>query len=111
MYFNSKTKTFDNGVEIMATYKNKVAFTTTVSDSEVAVNEEGKKIVPKGSLLDAAGTIKNDATVVGVLGEDVDVTNGPQPGSLIVEGYILKDRLPVAPEETAVGALKKITFK
>lgn len=111
MYFNSKTKTFDNGVEIMATYKNRVAFTCTVSDTDVAENSEGKKIVPKGSLLDAAGAIKNDASVVGVLSEEVDVTNGPQPGSLIVEGYILKDRLPVAPEEVAIGALKKITFK
>lgn len=111
MYFNSKTQTFDNGVEIMATYRNRVTFTTTVSDSEVVENEEGKKIVPKGSLLDAAGTIKNDATVVGILAEEVDVTNGPQPGSLIVEGYILKDRLPVAPDEAAITALKNINFR
>lgn len=110
MYFNSKTNTFDNGVEIMATYTNRVAFTCTVSDSEVQ-EKDGKKIVPKGSLLDAAGTIKNDATVVGILAEEVDVTNGPQPGSLIVEGYILKDRLPVAPEEAAITALKNINFK
>ena len=109
MYFNSKT--FNNDVEIMATYKNRVAFTCTVSDSEVETNSEGRKIVPKGSLLDAAGAIKNDATVVGILAEDVDVTNGPQSGSLIEEGYILKDRLPVAPEEAAITALKKITFK
>ncbi|HAT4259210.1 TPA: hypothetical protein I9068_002587 [Clostridium perfringens] len=111
MYFNSKTQEFDNGVEIMATYRNRVTFSCTVSDSEIEANGEGKKIVPKGSLLDKSGTIKNDATVVGILAEDVDVTNGPQLGALIVEGYVLKDRLPVAPEEVAIGALKKITFK
>lgn len=111
MNFNSKTKIFDNGPEIMATYKNRVAFTCTVSDSEVVANSEGRKLVPKGSLLDELGTIKNDATVIGILAEEVDVTNGPQPGSLILEGYILKDRLPVAPDKTAIDALKKITFR
>lgn len=111
MYFNSKTQKFDNGVEIMATYRNRVTFSCTVSDSGVDANGEGKKIVPKGSLLDASGTIKNDATVIGILAEEVDVTNGPQPGSLIVEGYVLKDRLPVAPETLAEKALTKITFR
>ncbi|MDM0558307.1 hypothetical protein QTH42_15155 [Clostridium perfringens] len=110
MYFNSKTQEFDNGVEIMATYRNRVTFSCTVSDSGVA-EKGGKKIVPKGSLLDGDGTVKNDGTVVGILAEEVDVTNGPQLGALIVEGYVLKDRLPVAPEEVAIGALKKITFK
>ncbi|HBI6962794.1 TPA: hypothetical protein K8N27_001148 [Clostridium perfringens] len=110
MYFNSKTQEFDNGVEIMATYRNRVTFPCTVSDSGVA-EKGGKKIVPKGSLLDGDGTVKNDGTVVGILAEEVDVTNGPKPGALIVEGYVLKDRLPVAPQELAIGALKKITFK
>lgn len=110
MYFNSKTQEFDNGVEIMATYRNRVTFPCTVSDSGVA-EKGGKKIVPKGSLLDKSGVVKNDATVVGILAEEVDVTNGPKPGALIVEGYVLKDRLPVAPQELAIGALKKITFK
>lgn len=110
MYFNSKTQEFDNGVEIMATYRNRVTFSCTVSDSGVA-EKGGKKIVPKGSLLDGDGTVKNDGTVVGILAEEVDVTNGPKPGALIVEGYVLKDRLPVAPQELAIGALKKITFK
>ena len=97
MYFNSKTQEFNNGVEIMATYRNRVTFSCTVSDSGVS-ETNGKKIVPKGSLLDASA-------------EEVDVTNGPQPGSLIVEGYVLKDRLPVAPETLAEKALTKITFR
>ncbi|EHR9039674.1 hypothetical protein [Clostridium perfringens] len=110
MYFNSKTQEFDNGVEIMATYRNRVTFSCTVSDSGVA-EKGGKKIVPKGSLLDKSGVVKNDATVVGILAEEVDVTNGPKPGALIVEGYVLKDRLPVAPETLAEKALTKITFR
>lgn len=110
MYFNSNEKQYNTSPEIMATYKNLVAFTGTVSDEGV-IEKEGKKIVPKGSLLDSNGVIKNDGTVVTVLQNDVDVTNGPQPGSFIEEGYILKDRLPVAPSEEAIAALKKITFK
>ncbi|MDM0600502.1 hypothetical protein QTH13_14695 [Clostridium perfringens] len=110
MYFNSKTQEFDNGVEIMATYRNRVTFSCTVSDSGVS-ETNGKKIVPKGSLLDASGVVKNDATVVGILAEEVDVTNGPQLGSLIVEGYVLKERLPVSPETLAEKALTKITFR
>ena len=106
-----KTQKFDNSVEIMATYRNRVTFSCTVSDSEIEANGEGKKIVSKGSLLDKSGVVKNDATVVGILAEDVDVTNGPQPGALIVEGYVLKDRLPVQPQTEAEKALTKITFK
>ena len=106
-----KTQKFDNSAEIMATYRNRVTFSCTVSDSEIEANGEGKKIVPKGSLLDGDGTVKNDGTVVGILAEEVDVTNGPQPGALIVEGYVLKDRLPVAPETLAEKALTKITFR
>lgn len=94
----------------MATYRNRVTFSCTVSDSGVA-EKGGKKIVPKGSLLDKSGVVKNDATVVGILAEEVDVTNGPKPGALIVEGYVLKDRLPVAPETLAEKALTKITFR
>lgn len=82
------------------------AFTTKVSDVGVAVNAEGKKIVPAGTILPA-----NDATAKGILYNDVDVTHGPQPGSLIVEAYVLEARLPVAPDETAKTALTNIKFR
>lgn len=111
MFINNKKTIYKNDVEILATEKNLVSFTSTISDSGVKADQEGFKIVPKGSLVDASGVIKNDTTVVGILLNSVDVTNGPQPGAVIVEGYILKDRLPVAPEEAAIGALKKITFR
>lgn len=81
------------------------SFTTVVSDAGVAV-VDGKKIVKAGTVLPA-----NDATAKGILYNDVDVTHGPQPGALIVEGYILEARLPVAPAATAKTALTKITFK
>ena len=39
------------------------------------------------------------------------VTNGPQPGSLIVEAYILEARLHTAPSAEAKTALKEIKFR
>ena len=59
-----------------------------------------------------AGTIfpANDATAQGVLLHDVDLTKGDNVGSLIVEGYILGQRLPVVPTTAAVTALKGIKF-
>ena len=111
MNFNRQTEVFYNSPEILATEKNLVSFSTTVSDAGVTADAKGKKIVKRGSLLATDGTVKNDGTVVGILGQDTDVTDGPQPGALIVEGYILKDRLPVVPAQTAIAALKNITFK
>lgn len=82
------------------------AFTYLVSDAGVTLNPEGKKIVSAGTVLP-----KNDASAKGILYYDVDVTYGPQPGSLIEEAYILQDRLPVAPSAEAITALKEIKFR
>lgn len=82
------------------------AFSYLVSDVGVTPDAKGRKIVKAGTILPA-----NDATAKGILYYDVDVTHGPQPGSLIVEAYILEDRLPVAPDAAAVTALKEIKFR
>jgi len=82
------------------------AFTTLVSDSGITADANGKKIVKAGTILPA-----NDATAKGILYNDVDVTNGPQPGSLIVEAYILESRLHTAPSAEAKTALKEIKFR
>lgn len=82
------------------------AFTYQVSDSGVVADENGKKIVKAGTILPA-----NDGTAQGILYTDVDVTNGPQPGSLIVEAYVLEARLHTAPTVEAKAALKEIKFR
>lgn len=83
-----------------------VAFTTQVESAGVVANEEGRKIVPAGTVLPA-----NDATAEGILMHDTDVTEGPQPGSLVVEAYVIPERLPVAPAAEAITALKEIKFR
>ncbi|WP_346234506.1 hypothetical protein MKY04_12635 [Lysinibacillus telephonicus] len=82
------------------------AFSYQVSDEGVSADEKGRKIVKAGTILPA-----NDATAQGILYTDVDVTEGPQPGSLIVEAYILEARLPEAASAEAKTALTKITFR
>lgn len=56
-----------------------------------------------------AGTIypANDATAVGIVFHDTEVG---QPMSVIVEGHVYENRLPVVPSETAKTALKNIGF-
>jgi hypothetical protein len=82
-----------------------VAFTTTVPQSKGEV-VDGRKIVKAGAILP-----DNNATAKGILLEDVDVTDGDAIGSIIEDGFVLKDRLPVVPDEQAISVLKKITFK
>jgi hypothetical protein len=82
------------------------AFTYQVSNSGVAANAQGRKIVPAGTVWPA-----NDATAVGILLTDTDVTEGPQPGSVMVDGWVLEARLPVAPAADAKTAMKAIKFK
>ena len=82
-----------------------VTFTKEISDAGVTANADGKKIVPAGTVWPA-----NDATAEGIVFNDVDVTTGPQPGAVLVEGYIIEARLPVAPDALAKPELTKITF-
>lgn len=105
-----KTITFNNQAEFLASEKY-VNFTTTVSDEKIKADEFGRKIVPAGSILSNEGKIVNDGTAVGILFAPVDVTDGPQPGALMVEGYVLENRLPVKPEEATKQALKEIKFR
>lgn len=67
---------------------------------------DGSKIVPMGAVIPA-----NDATAKGILYEDIEVTTGNMPGSIVTKGTIYSDRLPAAVAAAAQSALKDITFK
>ena len=50
----------------------------------------------------------NDANCIGIIYEDIDVTVGNMPGSVVTKGEVIEDRLPVelnANAKTALGAL------
>ncbi|WP_052953881.1 hypothetical protein [Clostridium sp. C8] len=52
-------------MEILTTPVNLVTFSGTVLDSGVAANEEGKKIVLSGSLIDADGNVVKQTGATG----------------------------------------------
>lgn len=75
--------------------------TIKATDASIKTASNGGKYVPMGA------TYKEGETVVGVVYEDVDVSTGDMPGSVVTSGTIIKDRL-VTP--TDAGALKTAGF-
>lgn len=57
-----------------------------------------------------AGTVypSNDGNAIGIVYEDVDVTSGDMPGSIVTGGVVYEDRLPAAIESTAESAMTGI---
>ena len=52
----------------------------------------------------------NDGSIEGLLYEDVDVTTGNMPGSVVLKGTVYLDRLPVELAEAAKTALEAKGF-
>jgi hypothetical protein len=65
--------------------------TRTIPSEGVTADANGGKHVPMGTIFPA-----NDATAIGILYEDVDVTSGDMPGSVVTAGVVYEDRLPDA---------------
>lgn len=80
--------------------------TKQISDSGVTADANGGKHVPMGTVYPS-----NDANAIGIVYEDVDVTNGAMPGSVVTAGTVYLDRLPTAPEAAAQTALEGLGFK
>ena len=101
MYF--KKESFNDDLEILVTEQNLVTFTATIVAEGVTADENGKKYVKSGSLIDANGKVVTQtgesgsevlsATPVGILYQTVEVTNGDEVGALVVEGYLRADRV------------------
>ena len=80
--------------------------TINVAQNHAAVvtTADGGKYVPAGAVIPA-----NGATAKGILYEDVDVTTGAMPGSIVTEGVVYESRLPAALAAAAKTALTGIT--
>lgn len=98
MKFTAKTVT--QGVEILAN-DHYVAVEHNCTDL-TALATDG--VIKAGTVIPA-----NDATAKGVLLYDVTLANNPN-GAVVVHGFIKKSKMPVAPDEAAIAALKGITF-
>ena len=64
------------------------------------------KFVAMGSPYPAAGS-----SAIGLVYEDVDVTTGDMPGSVVTAGTVYKDRLPETVTEATIQALSAKGFK
>ena len=69
------------------------------ADSRVKT-ANGGKYMPMGTVYPA-----NDATAEGIVYEDVDVSSGNMPGSVVLSGVVYENRLPVAIATAAKTAL------
>lgn len=74
--------------------------------AQVVTLEDGSKIVPMGAVIPS-----NDGNAKGILYEDVEVTTGNMPGSIVTRGVIYEDRLPASVQSSAKAVLPGITFK
>lgn len=78
--------------------------TRTIPQS-LATTVDGKKYVKAGTPFPS-----NDGSCIGFVYEDVDVTDGAMPGSVVLSGTVIKDRLPVELAGAAESALTKFRF-
>ena len=83
----------------------RVTKTVAYNHAQVVTAANGGKYVPAGAIYPS-----NDGNAIGILYEDVDVTNGNAMGSVVTKGTVYTSRLPAAAESAAVSALTGITF-
>lgn len=81
--------------------------TRQMSQTGASTASNGGKYVPMGTIYPS-----NDANAVGIVYEDVDVSTGDMPGSVVLAGRVYEDRLPVTIAAAAKTALagKGFTF-
>ena len=65
--------------------------TKEIAQSGATTTDEGGKYVPMGTLYPSA-----DGNAIGIVYEDVDVTTGNMPGSVVTKGTVYEGRLPQA---------------
>lgn len=74
-------------------------------DSALAVVVGTKKIVKAGTIFPA-----NDATAIGIILNDADVTNGDINAALLIHGFVKTAALPEVPAAAAITALNLVKF-
>lgn len=80
--------------------------TREIPQSLATTRADGAKYVKMGTPFPA-----NGATAEGIVYEDVDVTTGNMPGSVVLSGVVYLDRLPVTLASAAKTALEGKGFK
>ena len=79
--------------------------TKEIPQTMATTAENGTKYVKMGTPFPS-----NDANCIGILYEDVDVTVGNMPGSVVTKGEVIESRLPVTLNSNAKTALTALGF-
>lgn len=80
--------------------------TREIAQSGATTTAEGGKYVKMGTPYPS-----NDGNAIGLVYEDVDVTTGNMPGSVVTKGVVIEDRLPAELAGAAKSALVALGFK
>lgn len=78
--------------------------TIAANHAQAVARNNGRTVVPAGAVIPS-----NDGNAVGILFEDIDVTDGANVGSVVTEGTVYEDKLPAAIESAAEAVLAGIT--
>lgn len=80
--------------------------TQEIPVSLATTEADGTKYVKMGTVFPA-----NGSSAIGIVYEDVDVSTGNMPGSVVTKGVVVEDRLPVELDSAAKSALEGLGFK
>ena len=80
--------------------------TREIPQSLATTEANGTKYVKMGTPFPS-----NDGNCIGFVYEDVDVTSGNMPGSVVLKGDVIEGRLPVELNGAAKSALQALGFK
>ncbi|MGH4125604.1 MAG: hypothetical protein ACREV6_22050 [Clostridium sp.] len=111
-----KKTSYTNDLEILYSPANLVCFSGTLIQGATVADENGKKYIVSGALIDATGKVVTQTgavgsetlttTPIGILYQTVDVTNGDEACSLVVEGYLRADRVLAGFAAKGITAIK-----
>jgi hypothetical protein len=79
--------------------------TYTMKQASAITTSSNNKIVKGGTVYPA-----NDSTAAGIVYEDIDVTSGDMPGSVVTKGTVYEDKLAETLDSAAKTALEAKGF-
>lgn len=97
---NSTGKVYAPGY-FLADAENCLRLTQQMEQAKATTAENGGKYIPMGTVWPG-----NDGSAEGIVYEDVDVSSGDMPGSVVMRGTVIASRLPVAIDTAAQTALE-----
>jgi hypothetical protein len=103
---DNTARVFAPGYFLAADAENCTRETREMKQTDATTLSDGTKIVKMGTAYPA-----NDGTAEGIVYEDIDVTSGNMPGSVVTKGIVYEDRLADTLAEGAKTALEGKGFK